>query len=101
MFTERPYAIRPRPSLHSHVQTLYAWARPRTFSQLPPPSQRFFDVASDARVLAHCHWQDHALDQRRSCCSHGLEGSSLVHYMGGMADKAWASGWNVVRLKSA
>ena len=29
---------------------------------------------------------------------HGLEGSSLAHYMYGIADKAWAAGWNVVRL---
>ena len=29
---------------------------------------------------------------------HGLEGSSMAHYMRGIADKAWAAGWNVVRL---
>jgi len=29
---------------------------------------------------------------------HGLEGSSQAHYMGGISDKAWAAGWNVVRL---
>ena len=29
---------------------------------------------------------------------HGLEGSSHAHYMGGISDKAWAEGWNVVRL---
>ena len=29
---------------------------------------------------------------------HGLEGSSLAHYMCGLADKAWKAGWNVVRL---
>ena len=29
---------------------------------------------------------------------HGLEGSSHAHYMRGIADKAWAAGWNVVRL---
>ncbi|NOT27547.1 MAG: alpha/beta fold hydrolase [Acidobacteria bacterium] len=29
---------------------------------------------------------------------HGLEGSSHAHYMGGIADKAFATGWNVVRL---
>ena len=29
---------------------------------------------------------------------HGLEGSSEAHYMRGVADKAWAAGWNVVRL---
>ena len=29
---------------------------------------------------------------------HGLEGSSQAHYMHGLADKAWAAGFNVVRL---
>jgi predicted alpha/beta-fold hydrolase len=29
---------------------------------------------------------------------HGLEGSSMAHYMRGIADKAWVAGWDVVRL---
>jgi hypothetical protein len=29
---------------------------------------------------------------------HGLEGSSQAHYIEGMADKAWARGFNIVRL---
>ena len=29
---------------------------------------------------------------------HGLEGSSQAHYMRGIADKAFAAGFNVVRL---
>ena len=29
---------------------------------------------------------------------HGLEGSSQAHYMAGISDKAWADGWNIVRL---
>jgi uncharacterized protein len=29
---------------------------------------------------------------------HGLEGSSLAHYICGISDKAWHAGWNVVRL---
>ena len=37
--------------------TLYAWARPRRFPDLPAGCERYFDVAPDARVLAHCHWQ--------------------------------------------
>ena len=41
---------------NGHVQTVYAWAKPRTFPRLPPAVPRFFDVAPDARVLAHCHW---------------------------------------------
>ena len=41
---------------NGHVQTVYAWAKPRTFPRLPQAVPRFFDVAPDARVLAHCHW---------------------------------------------
>jgi len=81
-----------------HRQTLYAWARRRTFPHLPPPSERYFDVASDARVLAHCHWHPTASGGPTIVVLHGLEGSSLAHYMCGIADKAWAAGWNVVRL---
>ena len=81
-----------------HIQTLYAWGKPRRFPRLPPPVPRFFDVAPDARVLAHCHWQPHPPGHPTLLLLHGLEGSSLVHYMAGMADKAWASGWNVIRL---
>ena len=60
--------------------------------------ERYFDVAPDARVLAHCHWHDRPEDHPTILLLHGLEGSSLAHYMGGIADKAWAAGWNVVRL---
>jgi hypothetical protein len=55
-------------------------------------------VAADARVLAHCHWHERPADYPTLVLLHGLEGSSLAHYMCGMADKAWAAGWNVVRL---
>jgi len=81
-----------------HVQTLYAWAKARTFPRLPVPAARYFDVAPDTRVLAHCHWHDRPQEHPALILLHGLEGSSLAHYMGGMADKAWALGWNVVRL---
>ena len=37
--------------------TLYAWARKRKLTTLPAAEERFFDVAADARVLAHCNWQ--------------------------------------------
>jgi hypothetical protein len=80
-----------------HKQTLYAWARRRQFPNLPAPAERFFDVAADARVLAHCH--THADGPRPTIILlHGLEGSSMAHYMRGIADKAWAAGWNAVRL---
>lgn len=81
-----------------HKQTLYAWARPRRFSRLPPPVVRHFDVAADARVLAHCHWHERPSEHPTLLLLHGLEGSSLAHYMCGISEKAWAGGWNVVRL---
>jgi len=91
------HEFRPRFS-GGHVQTLYAWGKPRSFPRLPAPVARYFDVAADARVLAHCHWHDRPHEHPALILLHGLEGSSLAHYMGGMADKAWAQGWNVVRL---
>ena len=81
-----------------HRQTLYAWARTRRFAQLPAPVERYFDVAADARVLAHCHWQHAPANHPTIVALHGLEGSSFAHYMCGVSDKAWAAGWNVVRL---
>ena len=92
-----PSAYRPL-STNGHVQTLYAWARRRDFPRLPAPAVRYFDVAEHARVLAHCHWQPDAAGRPTILLLHGLEGSSLAHYMCGMSDKAWAAGWNVVRL---
>ena len=81
-----------------HLQTLYAWARPRRFERLPAPVERYFDVAADARVLAHCHWHDQRDAHPTLLLLHGLEGSSQAHYIAGISDKAWAAGWNVVRL---
>lgn len=81
-----------------HRQTLFAWARPRRFPRLPEPSIRYFDVAPDARVLAHCHWRERPAEHPTLVLLHGLEGSSLAHYICGISDKAWAAGWNVVRL---
>ena len=81
-----------------HTQTLYAWAKPRRFPALPQPVARYFDVADDARVLAHCHWHDAPTEHPTLLLLHGLEGSSLAHYICGISDKAWAAGWNVVRL---
>jgi predicted alpha/beta-fold hydrolase len=78
--------------------TLYAWAKRRVFAALPAAEARFFDVAGDARVLAHCNWQPDRAAAPTLLALHGLEGSSDAHYMRGLADKAFAAGFNVVRL---
>jgi predicted alpha/beta-fold hydrolase len=88
-----------RPRFHGgHRQTLYAWSRRRTFPNLPQPEARYFDVAPDTRVLAHCHWHAERATRPTILLLHGLEGSSLAHYICGLSDKAWMAGWNVVRL---
>ena len=81
-----------------HRQTLFAWARRRHLPGLPPPEARYFNVAPDAQVLAHCHWHSRRHEHPALLLLHGLEGSSSAHYMRGIADKAWGAGWNVVRL---
>jgi predicted alpha/beta-fold hydrolase len=78
--------------------TLYAWARRRQWPALPQAEPRFFDVAEDARVLAHCNWQPDRLAAPTLLVLHGLEGSSEAHYMCGVAEKAVLAGFNVVRL---
>lgn len=81
-----------------HWMTVYVWARRRRLPHLPPAEVRYFDVAPDARVLAHCHWQVDRASRPTLLALHGLEGSSSAHYMRGVADKAFARGFNVVRL---
>jgi hypothetical protein len=89
----------PRPGFsNGHWMTIFCWGRPRRFARLPPPEDRVFDVASDTRVLAHCHWQPNRADAPLLLALHGLEGSSTAHYMRGLADKAFARGFNVALL---
>src|SRR5829696_7938289 len=78
--------------------TLFAWARKRPLAALPVAERRFFDVGPDSRVLAHCNWQPDRKSAPTLLALHGLEGSSEAHYMCGLADKAFAEGFNVVRL---
>ena len=94
-FAPSPYIPRFR---NPHLQTLYAWATPRNTARLPTAEARYFDVSADARVLAHCNWQRNRDRHPTLLLLHGLEGSSAAHYMRGISEKAWAAGWNVVRL---
>ena len=81
-----------------HRMTLYTWARTRSFPDLPSPQRRYFNVAPDTHVLAHCYWQSDPRQQPTLLALHGLEGSSQAHYMRGLADKAHSRGFNVVLL---
>jgi len=91
--------FQPHPLLkNGHLMTIASawWAR--TFA-LPAAEERLFAVDADSKILGHCHWQ---LGKRRDApviaLVHGLEGSSDSNYMRGIAEKAWAAGFHVVRL---
>jgi predicted alpha/beta-fold hydrolase len=90
--------IPKRGLANGHLMTIYAWGKPRHFPRLPPPEERFFDVSADTRVLAHCHWQADRARHPALLGLHGLESSSSAHYMRGLADKAYAAGFNVILL---
>lgn len=83
---------------NGHVMTIAAWASRRAFPHLPPPEARLFRVSDDTEVLAHCYWQPRRAEHPLLLALHGLEGSSSVHYMRGLADEAWRRGWNAVLL---
>ncbi len=90
--------VAPAALRNGHRMTVFAWARPRRFPSLPAAVERVFDVAPRTQVLAKCHWQPVPSEHPTLLLLHGLEGSADAHYMRGMADKAWARRFNVVRL---
>jgi hypothetical protein len=91
--------FRPLPRwAGGHRMTLYAWGKPRQFPSLPPPQTRYFDTAPGTRVVAHCHWQPQPWLHPTLIALHGLESSSNAHYVRGLSEKAFAAGFNAIRL---
>lgn len=78
--------------------TVAAWARRREFPDLPEPDATRLRVSDDTEVLARCYWQPDPSACLTVVALHGLEGSTEVHYMRGLAAKAWRRGWNAVLL---
>ena len=89
----------PHPLLHNpHAQTLAATFLPRRFPRLPPSLSREFEVEPGTRIRGECHWQAAPVERPTLVLVHGLEGSSESGYMLGLAERAFAAGWNAVRL---
>jgi len=84
-----------------HVQTIAGnfWPRP-PFHLLSIAETVEVDPADGSRVLCHCHWQPKREQRSRLTLVlvHGLEGSSDSRYIQGVAARAWAAGFNVVRM---
>lgn len=56
------------------------------------------DPADGSRILCHCHWQTEPGARLTIVLVHGLEGSSDSRYIRGIAARAFAAGFNVVRM---
>lgn len=82
-----------------HAQTLaaYAWPRTHRFRSVKD-EERLFDTAPEVKVLAHCRWQPNPPETPTLILWHGIEGSSASTYMFGTAEKAFAAGFNVIRM---
>jgi predicted alpha/beta-fold hydrolase len=98
--------FKPHPFfVNGHAQTLagYAWPRRVLLLSRYADEERTFEVEPGVRILAHCRWQPGAppataAEHPTLLLLHGLEGSSASRYMVGAAEKAFAIGFNVVRL---
>jgi uncharacterized protein len=98
-FAAKPF--RPQfPFRSGHVQTLAAYAWPRTyrFRREPADEERLFEIKPDVKVMAHCRWQTDRRKHSTILIWHGMEGSTSSIYMIATADKAFRAGFNVVRV---
>ncbi|MGD0545112.1 MAG: alpha/beta fold hydrolase [Candidatus Acidiferrales bacterium] len=78
--------------------TIAATFWPRKFPQLLKSHARFFELEQGTQVRGECHWQQNPRTHPTLVLLHGLEGSSESAYMLGTAEKAFVSGFNVIRL---
>jgi predicted alpha/beta-fold hydrolase len=91
--------FQPHPLLRNpHAQTVVYTFWPRRFHRLPRSAPREFETEPGTRIRGECHWQPRPRDRPTLVLVHGLEGSSESGYMLGLAERAFAAGWNAVRL---
>jgi predicted alpha/beta-fold hydrolase len=96
----RPFEPR-RWLSNGHLQTIVGNFYPRPAFTVPSEAESVLvDAADGSRVLCHSNWQPEPARPSRLTVVlvHGLEGSSNSGYMRGVAARAWAAGWNVVRM---
>ena len=93
----RPFA--PAAMLtNRHLMTIIGTKRPRRFSILAQAAERReFQTEPRTKVVAYCHWQPDRFNRPTVLIVHGLEGSADANYVLGVASKAFAVGFNVLR----
>jgi predicted alpha/beta-fold hydrolase len=65
---------------------------------LPRSAPREFETEPGTRIRGSCHWQAVPRERPTLVLVHGLEGSCASNYMLGLAEHAFAAGWNAIRL---
>jgi len=92
----------PRRGLsNGHAQTIVGNFLPRPALNFESIEEEIeVDPLDGSRVLCHSHWQPEPVRAERltAVLVHGLEGSSNSRYIQGVAARAWAAGFNVVRM---
>lgn len=92
----------PRRGLsNGHVQTIVGNFLRRPALRVEETAEEVeVDPLDGSRVLCHCHWQREEVRSSRLTLVlvHGLEGSSNSRYVQGVTARAWAAGFNVVRM---
>jgi len=92
----------PRRGLsNGHAQTIVGNFLPRPPLHIETTAEEIeVDPLDGSRVLCHCHWQPESDRANRMTVIlvHGLEGSSNSRYIQGVTARAWAAGFNVVRM---
>jgi hypothetical protein len=80
------------------TQTLAAYLWPLRPPDRTGDEERLFQVEPDSQVLARCRWQPNRAEHPTLVMWHGMEGSTASAYMVSTADKAFRTGFNVVRV---
>lgn len=86
------------PLRNPHLMTIASAFWRRRYPRLPASVPRLFETEPETRLLAECHWQQNPREHPTLVLLHGLEGSSASSYIIGTAEKAFAAGFNAVRL---
>jgi predicted alpha/beta-fold hydrolase len=83
---------------NAHMMTVAGALLPRRTPGLRRAEDRLFTVEPGTQLLARCHWQREPRRSATLALVHGLEGSSESPYMRGLAARAFAAGFNVLRI---
>ncbi len=83
---------------NADLMTIAAAFWRRSFPRLPRAIPRLFEVEPGTQVRGECHWQENPREHPTLLLVHGLEGSSESGYMRGTGERAYAAGFNVVRM---